>query len=163
MEANMEINLEIKRLTSAHSTVLEKFLFHALFVPPGAAPFTKDAIFQPAVHIYIKDFGLLSNDYGVYAQIDDQIVGAAWVRVIPGFGHVNNKTPELAISVLPDYRGQGIGEKLMLELFDILKKSGYKQTSLAVQKANKAVDFYTRLGYKILQEKDEEYVMIKGL
>ncbi len=57
----------------------------------------------------------------------------------------------------------GIGSKLMKKLFELLRDKGYKQTSLAVQKENKAVDFYKRLGYKVVIEKLEEYLMIKSL
>jgi len=35
--------------------------------------------------------------------------------------------------------------------------------SLAVQKENSAVNFYLRLGYEIVSENDEEFVMIKKL
>jgi hypothetical protein len=51
----------------------------------------------------------------------------------------------------------------MNKLFEILMKRGYKQTSLAVQKENPAANFYLRLGYEIISEKSEEYLMVKKL
>ncbi len=87
----------------------------------------------------------------------------AWERIIPAFGHVDNNTPELAISVLPEYRGKAVGTMMMTRLFALLRERGYKQTSLAVQKENAAVRFYQRLGYITVRESAEEYIMVKDL
>ncbi len=102
------------------------------------------------------------------AEKQGKIVGAAWVRIIPAYGHIDNQTPELAISVLPDWRGKSIGTQMMNRLFYLLRKRGYKQTSLSVQKDNPAVAFYKRLGYEITSQKvdhagHEDYIMIKNL
>ncbi len=80
----------------------------------------------------------------------------------------NAETPELAISVLPEFRGYGIGTKLMKKLFEILRDNGYARTSLSVQKDNPAVRFYERLGYQITEEKldyagNEDFIMVKNL
>ncbi|NDO30105.1 GNAT family N-acetyltransferase [Enterocloster clostridioformis] len=37
---------------------------------------------------------------------------------------------------------------------------GYKQTSLSVQKANYAVNMYQKIGFEVVNENDEEYIMI---
>jgi ribosomal protein S18 acetylase RimI-like enzyme len=84
-------------------------------------------------------------------------------RIIPAFGHIDDKTPELAISVLPEYRNQGIGGELLQKLFELLVEKGYKQTSLSVQKENPALHLYQRMGYKIVCENDEDYIMIRNL
>ena len=102
------------------------------------------------------------------AEQNGQVVGAAWTRIIPAYGHVDSQTPELAISILPEFRSYGIGSKLMKKLFEVLRKNGYKQTSLSVQKDNPAVRFYQRLGYKMTGERldhagHEDYLMIKEL
>ena len=51
----------------------------------------------------------------------------------------------------------------MLEMVDYLKNKGYKQCSLAVQKANYAVKMYQRVGFEIIKEKEEEYLMVLKL
>ena len=112
--------------------------------------------------VYIENFGK-AHDYGVLAEVSGQAVGAAWTRIIPAYGHIDEETPELAISVLPAYRNRGIGRALMQALFAGLAERGYKQTSLAVQKENPAVNFYLRLGYEIIGEKPEEFIMRKQL
>ena len=41
-----------------------------------------------------------------------------------------------------------------------LKLEGYKQASLSVQKMNYAVRMYRKIGFEIIDENDEEYIMI---
>jgi ribosomal protein S18 acetylase RimI-like enzyme/SAM-dependent methyltransferase len=160
-------NLKIREIKSQDYFILEDFLYNAAFVPPGEEPFPREIIFEPEIYIYIKDFGK-KDDCGVVAEMDGKIVGAAWTRIIPAYGHIDSQTPELAISVLPEWRGQSIGTQLMQYLFYLLYKRGYKQTSLSVQKDNPAVRFYERLGYEITGERldhanNEDYLMIKPL
>ena len=154
--------IKIKEIEKPDYHILEDFLYWAIFVPPGAQPPERSVIFNPDVFIYIDNFGG-ENDCGVFAEADGKAVGAAWTRIIPAYGHIDDKTPELAISVLPKYRSKGVGAALMERLFELLSERGYEQTSLAVQKENPAVDFYTRLGYEIICEKPEEYLMVKKL
>ena len=68
-----------------------------------------------------------------------------------------------AISVLKEYRGLGIGSKLMKQILKALKEQGYKQVSLSVQKENYAVDMYKKVGFRILNENKEDCIMISTL
>jgi len=160
-------NLEIRQILIEEYSILEDFLYHAIFLPLGVEPLPHEVIFEPKIFVYIKDFGG-KDDCCVVAEQDEQIVGAAWTRIIPAYGHIADKTPELAISVLPNWRGKGIGSKIMKGLFELLRERGYQQTSLSVQKDNPAVHFYERLGYEIIGEKTdyanhEDFLMIKYL
>lgn len=160
-------NFKIRQILTEEYPVLEDFLYHAIFLPVGVEPLPREIIFEPEIFVYIKDFGG-KDDCCVVAEQDGQIVGAAWTRIIPAYGHIDNKTPELAISVLPNWRGKGIGSKLMKSLFELLRERGYQQTSLSVQKDNPAVRFYERLGYEITGERTdhanhEDFLMIKYL
>lgn len=155
--------IQVREIIPADYQALEDFLYHAIFVPPGVEAPPRDIIHHPDVFIYIDGFGSKSGDMGVVAEADGRIVGAAWERIIPAFGHVDDKTPELAISVLPEYRGRGVGAAMMARLFELLRESGYRQTSLAVQKMNAAVRFYQRLGYETVRESVEEFIMVKDL
>ena len=76
------------------------------------------------------------------------------------YGHIDNETPSFAISLFEEYRGKKIGTKLMVQMLELLKKKGYKQASLAVQKENYAVKMYKKVGFKIVDENSEEYIMI---
>ena len=161
------MNLDIRELEPADYPLLEDFLYHAIFQPPGEEPLPRALIFEPEIYIYIRDFGG-GDDCGVIAERDGRAVGAAWTRIIPAYGHLDDQTPELAISVLPAYRGQGVGTELMRHLFAALKERGYPKTSLSVQKDNPAVRFYRRLGYEITGEQrdhaeNEDWLMVKQL
>ena len=48
----------------------------------------------------------------------------------------------------------------MNEMLALLKEKEYKQASLAVQKANYAVRMYEKVGFKIVDENEEEYIMV---
>jgi len=157
----------IREITPADYPQLDDFLYHAIFIPEGEGYPDREIIFQPEIYVYVKDFGG-KDDSGVVAEIDGQLVGAAWARIIPAYGNIDDKTPELAISILPDYRGRSIGTDLMNSLFDLLRKRGYARTSLSVQQNNPAVRFYKRLGYVVTDEKldhagHEDFIMMKKL
>ena len=51
----------------------------------------------------------------------------------------------------------------MHEMLLELKKRGYKSASLAVQKANYAVKMYKKLGFKVIGENTEEFIMLNQL
>lgn len=152
----------IRQIKPKERSVLKEFLYHAIFIPPGAALLPHEIIYQPDIYIYIDGFGG-KDDCGVVAEEDGKVVGAAWTRIIPAFGYVDGETPELCISLLSEYRGQGIGTMLLTRLFELLCDRGYRQTSLAVQKENAAALLYQRMGYVIVRENDEDYIMVKKL
>ena len=79
------------------------------------------------------------------------------------YGHIDNDTPSLAISLLPEYRGLGIGTRLLNALLLLLRENGYRQASLSVQKENPALRLYERAGFRILAEKDTEYLMLRDI
>ena len=157
----------VREIIKTEYPVLEDFLYNAIFIPEGEEWPPREIIFEPEIFVYIKDFGL-DTDCGVVAERDGTIIGAAWTRIIPAYGHIDERTPELAISVLPKYRNQGVGATLMNRLFSLLREHGYERTSLSVQQNNPAVRFYKRLGYEITDEKldhagHEDYIMVKNL
>ena len=159
--------IHIRPISPQDYPSLEDFLYHAIYIPEGEPLPPRELIFEPEIYVYIKDFGQ-KDDCAVVAEADDKIVGVAWTRIIPAYGNIDENTPELAISVLPEYRGQNIGNKLMEMLFAALKERGYARTSLSVQQNNPAVRFYKRLGYRITLEKldhagHEDYIMVRDL
>lgn len=48
-------------------------------------------------------------------------------------------------------------------MLPLLKNQGYKQASLAVQKANYAVRMYKKVGFEIVDQNDEEFIMVGRL
>ena len=160
-------NVKIRAIKETEYPLLEDFLYNAIFLPPGSEPVPREIIFEPEIYIYVKDFGR-ADDCCLVAELDGEIIGVAWARIIPAYGHIDDETPELAISVLSEYRGKGVGTMLMSCLFEQLRGGGYMRTSLSVQKDNPAVRFYERLGYRIIGERldsanNEDYLMVKEL
>lgn len=151
---------KIRTILEGEDRLLEDFLYEAIFVPKGAATPPKSIINQPELQIYINDFGKKKDDIGLVAEVDENVVGAVWVRIMNDYGHIDNDTPSFAISLYENYRGLGIGTALMKEMLRILKDRGYKQASLAVQKANYAVKMYKKTGFEIVDENEEEYIML---
>lgn len=97
------------------------------------------------------------------AESNGRVIGAVWVRIMDDYGHINDDTPSLAISVLEDHRGKGIGTALMKKMIEHLGSNGYADVSLSVQKANYAAKMYRHLGFKVISENDEEYIMVHRL
>ena len=73
---------------------------------------------------------------------------------------IDDTTPSLSISLLKEYRNLGIGTELMKQILLTLKERKYKQVSLSVQKINYAVSMYKKVGFEVVRENEEDYVMI---
>ena len=76
------------------------------------------------------------------------------------YGHVDDDTPSFAILLYKEYRGKGIGTRLMKEMLMFLKSQGFEKASLAVQKENFALRMYEKTGFRIVDENSEEYIMV---
>ena len=76
------------------------------------------------------------------------------------YGHIDNETPSFAISLYAEYRNMGIGIALMRDMLELLKNKSYKRTSLSVQKVNYAVRMYQKVGFEVVDENEEEYIMV---
>lgn len=150
---------KIRAMKDTEYGVLEQYLYEAIFVPEGKSPPPREILQKPELQVYIADFGTKKDDIGLLAETDGKIVGAVWVRIMDDYGHIDNETPSFAISLDKDYRNYGIGTALMKEMLRVLKEKGYKQASLAVQKANYAVRMYQKVGFEIIGENEEEYIM----
>ena len=154
------MDYKIRPISAGEVRLLQDFLYEAIFVPEGLPAPPKSIINQPELQVYITGFGTKKDDIGLVAEIDNKPIGAVWVRIMNDYGHIDNDTPSFAISLHKDYRGLGIGTVLMKEMLRILKDRGYKQASLAVQKANYAVRMYQKTGFEIVGENEEEYIML---
>ena len=90
-------------------------------------------------------------------------LGAAWYRLTtseePGYGFIEDQTPELALAVVPDHRGRGAGGALLRELRDAAKSQGYSALSLSVEKGNPALRLYEHNGFVKLFETEDAWAM----
>lgn len=161
-----EPNYTIRELLPAEKEVLEVFLYEAIFQKDNEPLLPRTIIKNPELSVYIDQFGK-KDDWCFVADIGEKIVGAVWVRIltgeVKGFGNIDSETPEFAISILPSYRNCGIGTALMKRMIDYLKEKGYKQTSLSVAKQNAAFKLYKKLGFEIVSEHQDDYLMVLRL
>lgn len=149
----------IRELQPSEVKILDEFLYECIFIPEGVEAPSKDVIKDPDLQIYISDFGKKS-DVCYVAEVDGNIVGAVWTRIMNDYGHVDDETPSLAISLLKEYRNFGIGTKLMKQILKALKEQGYKQVSLSVQKVNYALGMYEKVGFERVRDNGEDWIMI---
>lgn len=149
----------IRKMTVPEYPLLSDFLYEAIFIPDGIKPPPRDIIASPELQIYIERFGTSKDDFALVAEIEKKIVGAVWVRIMNDYGHIDDETPSLATSLYKEYRGQWIGTDMMKEMLSLLKTHGYKRVSLSVQKANYAAEMYRKIGFKIVSENKEEWIM----
>lgn len=154
------MNIEIRKLKESEQTLLEDFLYEAIFIPEGVEAPPRNIIELPELQVYITDIGKRPDDICFLAEVDGKVAGAVWVRVMEDYGHLEEGVPSFAISLYKDYRNRGIGTELMKRMLRELAERGYEKASLAVQKANYAVRMYQKVGFEIVGENEEEYLMM---
>jgi ribosomal protein S18 acetylase RimI-like enzyme len=119
------------------------------------------------VALYVKAWGR-PGDTAVIAINDGFPVGAAWYRLFsakqPGYGFVDERTPELAIAVVPNARGMGAGGALLEALLARARADGHPAISLSVDKFNDgAIRLYERHGFERVSESDDSVTMVSRL
>lgn len=161
------MNVTIRPITRKDQFFLEEIIYHAIFVPEGAEPPTRDIVHSFGLRKYYEDFGR-PGDLGFIAidHTTEHRMAAAWLRLLTaeqlGYGYVDDQTPELTIATLPDYRGKGIGTRLLEHLFEAAKAQ-YSAISLSVWPANPAFRLYQRLGFVVVKQNEHDVVMLKQL
>ena len=155
-----KISYNIRHIKNDEIAVLDDFLYEAIFIPEGADAPSREIINAPELQVYVQDFGKQEGDVCFVAEAEGKIVGAVWVRIMDDYGHIEEGVPSFAISLYKEYRGLGIGTAMMKQMLTELKDRGYQKTSLAVQKANYAVKMYKNVGFEIVDENEEEYIMV---
>ena len=116
------------------------------------------------VALYVKAWGR-PGDTAVIAINEGFPIGAAWFRSFsaqqPGYGFVDENTPELAIAVVPNARGLGAGGALLDALLERARAEGYPAISLSVDKFNEgAMRLYERHGFERVSETDDSVTMV---
>ena len=87
------------------------------------------------------------SDFGYVAENSNGgAVGVVWLRFFtaddPGFGFVDEATPELSIWVAEGERGRGIGGQLLDAAIRAARLKGLRRISLSVEEGNPARRLY---------------------
>ena len=154
---------QFRQLRTDEIPLLDNFLYEAIFIPDGVAAPPKSIIENEELQVYVRDFGRQKDDRCLVAECDGKVVGAVWTRVMDDYGHIADGIPSLAMSLYKDYRNKGIGTALLEQMLQLLREEGYRQVSLSVQKENYAVRMYRKVGFVVLNETNDEYIMVHNL
>jgi GNAT superfamily N-acetyltransferase len=115
---------------------------------------------------YVESWGR-PGDEALVALEAGHPIGAAWFRQFrsssPGWGFVDEETPELTIAVVPSRREHGIGHQLLDALLEKAKANGHRAISLSVEKDSPAVRFYERHGFSVVGENGDAVTMKRDL
>lgn len=93
------------------------------------------------------------NHHGLFLMVldDDKVIGSGALK------RMDETTAELKrIWLLEEYHGQGIGYRVVKQLFDFARKKGYSHIRLQTgESQTRAIQFYKKLGfYKIESYRD---------
>jgi ribosomal protein S18 acetylase RimI-like enzyme len=148
---------------------LEKMLYEAIFWSPSAKRLPVDEIF--AVHEISKilhQWQQRNGDFSLIALNDqNNPIGSVWYRLWTidnhSFGYIDDNTPEIGIAVLKEYRGEGVGAKLMKAIIEHASDAGIKKLSLSVDPNNFAFNLYQKFGFIKVSEYDTSWNLVKTL
>ena len=146
----------IRRAGQQDVRFLRDMLHHAFYWREGGS-----AEEEPTYR-YVYNWGR-PGDAGVIALDEGFPVGAAWYRLFtddqPGYGFIDERTPELAIAVVPSRRGRGIGAELLEGLLTRAREDGHTSLTLAVDRGNPAIRLYERFGFDEARTEGSTVVM----
>ncbi len=143
-----EPTFTIRRATSEDEPFLWRMLYYASHMDKDDGAVPDDAKTHPYLARFVEGWGR-PDDLGVIAEnADGRPVGAAWVRVLRV---ADGEHAELAIAVLPDCIGQGIGGEMLARLLQEAR-GVYPCIYLSVREGNPAIRLYERAGFVVVSE-----------
>jgi ribosomal protein S18 acetylase RimI-like enzyme len=148
------MDYSIRPLAQEDEPFLWEMLYEAAHMVEEGNLTVQDAKNNPDLAKYVKNWGC-KDDSGFVAILENsnQPIGAAWLRLLTGenkgYGYLSDRTPELAIAILPQHRNQGIGTQLLTHLLAAAKIS-YPSISLSTRATNPAFALYKRFGFEVV-------------
>ncbi|MFM8424505.1 MAG: N-acetyltransferase family protein [Chloroflexota bacterium] len=150
------MQISIRPVTQADVPFLWEMLFHAGQLAKEGATSSEAAKNNPHVRKYAEGWGK-QGDLGVIAfdMQSSNNIGAAWLRLFAGdlshYGYHDDKTPELAIAVQPEWAGKGIGSTLLSALIEQVEHE-VPAIVLTVRNENPAKKLYEKFGFQVIGE-----------
>jgi ribosomal protein S18 acetylase RimI-like enzyme len=158
----------IRRATTDDLPFISEMLVEAAYPLADPKPLVEQVLAYPPTAAYLDGWGRRGDRALVACTSDDgERTGAAWYRLFsssaPGFGFVDESTPELTLAVVPSYRGRGIGSRLLETLADHAYRDGFRALSLSVDPGNCALRLYERHGFARVPSGDDHWTMLLDL
>ncbi len=150
----------IRRAERRDARFLRDMLHHAFYARESVAGADEQPVYR-----YVYNWGR-PGDAGVLALDEGFPVGAAWYRLFtadqPGYGFVDEQTPELAIAVVPSRRGHGYGRELLQGLIERARQEGHTALSLSVEHDNPAIKLYEKFGFRTVREEEGHTLVMRA-
>ncbi len=150
------MNPVIRMATRDDEPFLWEMLYFAAHMDEDGEISPEAAKQNPDLVKYVSDWGR-ETDIGCIAlePQSDQTIGATWMRLLIAnektTSYIDDVTPELAIAVLPEYLGCGVGTLLLQHLLEAAKQR-YLRAVLSVRATNPAKRLYERMGFVVTGE-----------
>ena len=143
---------------------LERMLAEAANWDPARPRLPLDEVLGRAdLAHYVSGWGRPGDAVVVAEEEDGCPVGAAWYRRFraddAGYGFLDESTPELAIGVVAEHRGRGVGGLLLAALAARARRDGHSALSLSVEVDNPAVALYRRHGFVVVATGEGAHTM----
>ena len=156
----------IRRASPEDAAFLQEMLAVAADWRPDAGVRSAAEIMGvPALARYLAGWPA-ERDVGFVAE-EGRPLGAAWWRFFPeqdpGYGFVDEATPEVSIGVVEEARGRGLGTLLLQTLISEAQRRVLPALSLSVEPDNPAASLYQRLGFETVGRAGGSLTMILNL
>ncbi|MEC0092332.1 GNAT family N-acetyltransferase [Paenibacillus macquariensis] len=158
----------IRPIVEQDMPFLWDMLYESLYVPEGQKAFSREVIKEPLIAKYLDNWGREGDMGYIAVNNEGYSIGSITMRYFnednKGYGYISNDTPELGMSLIKEYRGQGIGTALLRKLFEEMTELGIKRISLSVDPRNlAAVKLYQRVGFEEVGMEGTSITMIADL
>jgi ribosomal protein S18 acetylase RimI-like enzyme len=162
------VNYSIRPFEQKDMSFLWEMLYQSIHVPEGQQPPSRDILKHPSIEKYLKDWGNPNDHALIAADNDSNPIGAVWIRRFdrdnPGYGFVDEYTPELGMAIMPQFRGRGIGRQLLLAMSELSRSLGLVALTLSVDPSNTpALRLYEKNGYVMVHQDDGGSWTMKSL
>jgi ribosomal protein S18 acetylase RimI-like enzyme len=150
------MQFSVRSVTPDDIPFLWDMLYFAARMLEEGATSSDAARHDPHLNNYVREWGR-RGDRGVIAYDPQSLrkLGAAWIRLLIDdksyYGYYDDETPELAIAVLPEVIGQGVGSALLSHLIGTVR-SEVPAIVLTVRSDNPAKNLYERFGFIVVEE-----------
>ncbi|MCZ8522145.1 MULTISPECIES: GNAT family N-acetyltransferase [Paenibacillus] len=156
------MTLQITPVREDDMPFLWDMLYAMIHIPENKPP-QEVLLAEPGIRSCLEGWGRPGDSGWIVRTAEGRPVGTAWYRLHtaaqPGYGFVDEQTPELSVGVLPGLEGQGIGSLLLRHLIAEAAKAGYPALSLSVAPGNAALRLYERLGFERCGESGTSWTM----
>ena len=158
-------HVELREVTAEDEAFLVEMVGEAVaWRPDAVVPSRAEVLAVPEWAHYAIRWGR-AGDAGVVALDAGRPVGAAWYRRFdaadPGYGFLDERTPELSIGVAGSHRGRGIGGRLLDAVIDRARRDRIDRVCLSVETDNPAARLYERHGFVVVTHEGGAWTMAR--